>query len=156
MARNAKRNTSRACSPARFNGYSDPVGSVLDGAAAQAHARHRVTRQRTRHGSEHTLPNTVLKPEMDRPNSALRDPATPATLATLAEQLRSGPLLQLQELQAQIAELTERVAENPTSRVEDLEALVRLSVSAMEHFNAFTREFAAVLRELTDADRHSH
>jgi len=26
----------------------------------------------------------------------------------------------------------------------------------MEHFNVFTREFAAVLRELTDAERHPH
>jgi hypothetical protein len=82
-------------------------------------------------------------------------PAT-SSLAELAQQLRDGPLQQLLELQAQIAELTERVTDCPTSRVEDLERLVRLSVSAMEHFNAFTREFTAVLRELTDAHRQPH
>ena len=148
--------TSRACWPALFNGYSDPIGSVLDGTATRAHPRHRVTRPRTRRGGEDTFLSTVLKPEMDHPNSALRAPLAPASFAALAEQLRDGPLLQLQELQAQIAELTERVEGCPTSRVEDLERLVRLSVAAMEHFNAFTREFAAVLRELTDAQRHSH
>jgi hypothetical protein len=93
---------------------------------------------------------------MDRQDSALPAPVSPASLASLAEQLRTGPLLQLQELQAQIAELTERVSRCPTSRVEDLEGLIRLSVAAMEHFSAFTREFAAVLRELTDAERRSH
>jgi hypothetical protein len=40
--------------------------------------------------------------------------------------------------------------------IEDLEQLVRLSVSAMEHFNAFTREFAVVLRELADAQEPLH
>jgi hypothetical protein len=30
---------------------------------------------------------------------------------------------------------------------------VRLSVAVMQHFNAFTRELAAVLNELTDAHR---
>lgn len=82
-------------------------------------------------------------------------PSTPS-LATLAQQLRDGPLQQLLELQAQIAELAEHVTDYPTSRVEDLERLVRLSVSAMGHFNAFTREFTAVLREITDAHREPH
>ena len=82
--------------------------------------------------------------------------AARASLATLAEQLRDGPLQELLGLQAQIAELTERVTACPTSRVEDLERLVRLSVCAMEHFNAFTREFTAVLREITDAHREPH
>ena len=90
------------------------------------------------------------------PSTEYRTPATTTSLATLAQQLRDGPLQQLLELQAQIAELTEHVTDCPTSRVEDLERLVRLSVSAMEHFNAFTREFTAVLREITDAHREPH
>lgn len=82
--------------------------------------------------------------------------AATTSLSILAAQLRDRPLQQLLELQAQIAELTERVTGCPASRVEDLERLVRLSVSAMEHFNAFTREFTAVLREITDAHREPH
>lgn len=82
--------------------------------------------------------------------------ATPPSRTALAEQLRDGPLQELLELQAQIAELTKRVTDCPTSRVEDLEPLLRLSMAAMEHFNAFTRELTAVLREVTDADRNPH
>ena len=89
-------------------------------------------------------------------SSPLRVPATPSSLSALAAQLRDGPLQHLLELQAQMTELTERVADCPASRVEELAQLVRLSVAAMEHFNAFTREFAAVLRELTDAHREPH
>jgi len=37
-----------------------------------------------------------------------------------------------------------------------VEQLVRLSVAAMQHFHAFTRELSGVLRELTDAERLSH
>jgi hypothetical protein len=92
---------------------------------------------------------------MSTPGRALR-PATPPSLSALAEQLRDGPLLHLLELQAQMTELAECDTGSTTSRVDDLEQLVRLSVSAMEHFNAFTREFAAVLRELTDAQREPH
>jgi hypothetical protein len=83
-------------------------------------------------------------------------PSKTKDLAALAEQLREGPLLQLHELQAQITELTDRLTDCPTRRVEDLERLVRLSLAAMSHFQAFTREFAAVLRELTDDHRHPH
>lgn len=88
--------------------------------------------------------------------STERAAATPPSLATLAEQLRAGPLQDLLELQAQIAELTERLTHCPTSRIEDLEPLVSLSIAAMEHFNAFTRELTAVLRELTDGHRNPH
>jgi len=79
-----------------------------------------------------------------------------SSLTALAERLRDGPLLHLLELQSQMRELTARAAESPTSRVEDLERLVQLSVSAMEQFNAFTREFASVLRELVDDRREPH
>jgi hypothetical protein len=86
---------------------------------------------------------------------AIFDSSAPSSLTALAEQLRYGPLQRLVELQIQTAALANRsTACAPT--IEDLEELVRLSVSAMEHFNAFTREFAAVLRELTDAREPPH
>jgi hypothetical protein len=52
--------------------------------------------------------------------------------------------------------LADRVGDGAPAKIEDVQQLVRLSLSAMEHFNVFTREFAAVLRELTDAERHPH
>jgi len=88
----------------------------------------------------------------DTPHCA---PAAPSALTALAEQLRDGPLQRLVELQIETMALANRVTDGPPSH-DDLERLVRLSVSAMEHFHAFTREFAAVLRELTDAHGHPH
>lgn len=83
-------------------------------------------------------------------------PPAPTALAALAEQLRDGPLQHLVLLQQQTTALANRLTDGPPGRLEDLEHLVRLSVLAMEHFNAFTREFATVLRELTDAQRSKH
>jgi hypothetical protein len=91
---------------------------------------------------------------MQRPT--LPPAVSPPTLPALADQLRAGPLQLLRELQAQLAELTDCVEEGSTSRVEDIERLVQLSVSAMAHFNAFTRELTGALRELTDAHRNPH
>jgi hypothetical protein len=82
--------------------------------------------------------------------------SAPSSLTALAEQLRDGPLRRLVELQTQTIALANRLTDGPPDRIEDLEQLVRLSVTAMEHFNAFTREFAAVLRELTDGHREPH
>jgi hypothetical protein len=83
--------------------------------------------------------------------------APPSTsLTALAEQLRDGPLQKLIELQLSATELADRLAASPADRIEDLERLVRLSLSAMEQFHAFSREFSAVLRELTDARRDPH
>jgi hypothetical protein len=81
---------------------------------------------------------------------------TSEDLGALAAQLRDGPLLKLQELQARITELTQRDAAAPSSNVEDLERLVLLSLAAMEHFHAFTRELAAAVREVTDPRVHPH
>jgi hypothetical protein len=81
---------------------------------------------------------------------------TTLTLTDLAAQLREGPLQELLVLQAKATELADRLAGQPADRIEDLEGIVRLSLSAMEQFHAFTREFAAVLRELTDAQRARH
>ncbi len=83
---------------------------------------------------------------------ALVDLSAPS-LTALTEQLRYGPLQRLVELQIQTTALANR-STAPT--IEDLEQLVRLSVSAMEHFHVFTRELAAVLRRLTDAREPAH
>jgi hypothetical protein len=88
-------------------------------------------------------------------NPAFVDASVPSSLIALAEQLRDGPLQRLVELQIQTTALANRLTDGPPT-IEDVEQLVRLSVSAMEHFNAFTREFAVVLRELTDAQEPPH
>jgi hypothetical protein len=95
---------------------------------------------------------------MGRHNSALAELSAPTStsLTALAEQLRDGPLQELLELQLRTTELATRLEASPVERLEDLERLVRLSLSAMERFHAFTREFAAVLRDLTDAHRDTH
>lgn len=93
---------------------------------------------------------------MSTHNSALLDDIAPTSLTALAEQLRDGPLQELLELQIKATELADRLADSPADRIEDLEQLVRLSLSAMEQFHSFTSEFSAVLREITDARRHRH
>ena len=95
---------------------------------------------------------------MRKQNSALPSRTAPAaaSLAELAQQLRDGPLQNLIKLQQQATELADRLADNPAGRIEDLETLVRLSLSTMEQFHSFTREFAAVLRDLIDVQREAH
>ena len=95
-------------------------------------------------------------PEMASESSHLDSPSAPSSLSPFAEQLRDGPLQRLVELQIETTALADRLADGAPARIEDVEQLVRLSVSAMQHFNAFTRELAAALRELTDAKRHPH
>jgi hypothetical protein len=118
--------------------------------------RNRVTREIADGASEDTLSSTVPKPVMASQNPALLTETAPSALTALAEQLRDGPLQRLVELQRQTTALADRLSDGPPGKIEDLERLVRLSVAAMEHFNAFTREFATVLRDLTDAERHPH
>jgi hypothetical protein len=91
-------------------------------------------------------------------NLALAEISAPASasLTALAEQLRDGPLRELIQLQVKATALADRLADNPAGRLEDVEQLIRLSLSTMEQFHLFTREFAAVLRELTDASRDAH
>jgi hypothetical protein len=86
----------------------------------------------------------------------LDDSAASSSLAALAEQLRDGPLQELTVLQREATKLALRAGYGPGERLEDLERLVRLSLSAMEHFHAFTREFQAVIRELRDASVDPH
>jgi len=83
-------------------------------------------------------------------------PSARSSIAGLAEQLRDGPLQRLVELQMQTTALASRLADGAPAKIEDVEQLVRLSISAMQHFNAFTVEFAAVLRDLTDDRRQPH
>jgi hypothetical protein len=79
-----------------------------------------------------------------------------SSLTTLAEHLRDGPLQRLVELQIETTALAVRLGDGAPAKMEDVQQLVRLSLSAMEHFNVFTRELGAVLRELTHAERHPH
>ena len=89
-------------------------------------------------------------------DSVLDVPSAPTAIAALAVQLRDGPLQRLVELQMQTTALANRLADGAPAKIEDVEQLVRLSISAMQHFNAFTVEFAAVLRDLTDGRRTPH
>jgi hypothetical protein len=77
-------------------------------------------------------------------------------LAALATQLRDGPLQELTELQREAAKLAACTVGNRADRLEDIERLVRLSLSTMEHFHAFTREFQVVIRGLRDASLDTH
>jgi len=107
-------------------------------------------------GGEHARPDIVPIPEMASQNSAADLPSEAPSLTTLAEQLRDGPLQRLVELQTETTALANRLGDGSPAKIEDVQQLVRLSLSAMEHFNVFTRELGAVLRELTDAERHPH
>ena len=102
------------------------------------------------------MPDPDWNPQMTSRNSGVDVPSAPASIAALAEQLRDGPLQRLVELQMQTTALANRLADGAPAKIEDVENLVRLSISAMQHFNAFTVEFAAVLRDLTDGRRHPH
>jgi DNA-binding PadR family transcriptional regulator len=93
---------------------------------------------------------TMFGPETDE------GVAAKASLAALAEQLRDGPLQELVELQRRATELSYELGESGAERLRHLEELVRLSLSAMEHFHSFTREFQLVLRELTDVSLERH
>jgi len=83
-------------------------------------------------------------------------PIGSSALAALATQLRNGPLQDLTELQREAARLAACTAGSRADRLEDIERLVRLSLSTMEHFHAFTREFQAVIRGLRDASLETH
>ena len=85
----------------------------------------------------------------------VRAPAN-SNLAALAEQLRDGPLQELVQLQLKATELASRPSGTPGHRLEDVADLVQLSISVMEHFHAFTREFQDALRELTDVPVPKH
>ena len=60
-------------------------------------------------------------------------------------------------LQREAAKLALRAGSGSAEdRLEDLERLVLLSLSAMEHFRALTRGFQAAIRDLRDASVGTH
>ena len=70
------------------------------------------------------------------------------SLATLAQQLHDGPLQELTELHRKTALLTNDAAVNEHERLQRLTELALASLSAMEHFHAFTRELRAQIATL--------
>jgi hypothetical protein len=147
---------SRASSRPLFNGYKAESFSSAGARARATALRHRVIRQTPWCGGEHARPDIVPNAGMASQNPAAELPSDASSLTTLAEQLRDGPLQRLVELQIETTALADRLGDGAPAKIEDVQQLVRLSLSAMEHFNVFTRELAAVLRELTDAGRHPH
>jgi hypothetical protein len=73
---------------------------------------------------------------------------SPRTLASLAAQLRDGPLQQLTELHRKTTLLSRDAAATERERLEQLTELALVSLEAMEHFHAFTRELRAQIAEL--------
>jgi signal transduction histidine kinase len=85
----------------------------------------------------------------------MSDPASAAfdsrSLATLAQQLHDGPLQELTELHRKTALLSTDAAVDRHERLQRLTELALVSLSAMEHFHAFTRELRAQIAALAAA-----
>jgi signal transduction histidine kinase len=71
------------------------------------------------------------------------------SLATLAQQLHDGPLQELTELQRKTALLSTDTSVDEHERLRRLTELALVSLSAMEHFHAFTRELRAQIAAIT-------
>jgi len=71
-----------------------------------------------------------------------------SSLATLAQQLHDGPLQELTELHRKTALLSTGTAVDEHERLQRLTELAVVSLSAMEHFHAFTRELRAQIAAL--------
>lgn len=84
-----------------------------------------------------------------------RETAASPVLA-LAEQLRDGPLQELIDLQLRANDLAAQMTRSPGGHLRELAELVRLSLAAMEHFHAFTRDFQTLVSDLGDAADPSH
>ncbi len=84
----------------------------------------------------------------------MSDPASAAldsrSLATLAQQLRDGPLQELAEVHRRTALLSKNAVVEDDERLQQLTELALVSLSAMEHFHAFTRELRAQIAALTN------
>jgi hypothetical protein len=76
---------------------------------------------------------------------------TPRSLASLAQQLRDGPLQELTELHRKATLASDTVHTGHAARLEHLTELALLSLAAMEHFQAFTRELRAQIAGLVGA-----
>ena len=72
-------------------------------------------------------------------------------LATLARQLREGPIQELTELHRRTTLLSETAATSRQEQVQQLTELALVSLEAMAHFHAFTRELGARIAEITAA-----
>lgn len=85
----------------------------------------------------------------------MSDPADSApdarSLANLARQLRDGPLQELTELHRKTTLLSSDPAATDHERLQQLTELALVSLAAMEHFHAFTRELRAQIAELVAA-----
>ena len=88
--------------------------------------------------------------------SDIDDGTAPHCLAALAGQLRDGPLRELAQLQREVARLAAHTGTSRAKRLQDLERLVRLSMSAMRQFHAFTRDLRVALHDLTGAGVDPH
>jgi len=86
----------------------------------------------------------------DRPEAV----TTSGPLAALAHQLREGPLQEMTELYRRAMFLSRQGALTDQERLQQLTELALVSLAAMEHFHAFTRELRAQINELTATPAH--
>ena len=73
---------------------------------------------------------------------------TSRSMAGLAQRLRDGPLQELTELHRKATLVSEMARSSHAARLEQLTELALLSLAAMEHFQAFTRELRAQITDL--------
>jgi hypothetical protein len=73
---------------------------------------------------------------------------TPRSPASLAQQLRDGPLRELTELHRKATLVSDTAVVEHDERLEQLTELALLSLAAMERFQAFTRELRAHIADL--------
>ncbi len=73
---------------------------------------------------------------------------THRSLASLAQLLRDGPLRELTKLHRKATLVSDAEIGNHGARLEQLTELALLSLAAMEHFQAFTRELRAHIADL--------
>jgi hypothetical protein len=73
------------------------------------------------------------------------------SLASLAQQLRDGPLHELTKLHRKATRAPDAATASHDERLEQLTELALLSLTAMEQFQAFTRELKAQIAELVGA-----
>jgi hypothetical protein len=92
----------------------------------------------------------MSRPDIDDAKSA------ESPVLALAEQLRDGPLQELIDLQGRAQELVTEIKATPGDHLRELGELVRLSLTAMEHFHRFTCDFQSLIRDLGDDAKPSH
>jgi hypothetical protein len=93
----------------------------------------------------------MSRTDLDDTESAAGSP-----VLALAEQLRDGPLQELIDLQVRAHDLATEMKARPGDHLRELAELVRLSLTAMEHFHRFTCDFQSLIGELGDDAKSSH